>query len=136
MPSRAAEKHRKPPVLTGQEWKLMERLWAKSPQPSYDLIEALAPAEKWHPNTVRTMLARLVRKGAVTASPYKNLYLYSAAVGRDALVANESRSFLERVFGGALQPALVHFVSQQRLTPEEVREMKRILDENPGPDRP
>ena len=125
-----AIKQGKPPVLSAQEWKLMELLWAKSPQPAYDLIEALAPREKWHPNTVRTMLARLTRKGVVRTEPYKNLYLYSAACEREQLVANESQSFLERVFGGAIRPALIHFATRQRLSPEEVREMKRLLDEN------
>lgn len=108
----------------------MELLWTKSPQPAYDLIESLAPREKWHPNTIRTMLARLVRKGVVHAEPYKNLFLYSAAEGRDWFVAAESGSFLERVFGGAIRPALLHFASRQRLSPAEVQEMKRILDEN------
>jgi len=110
----------------------MELLWTKSPQPAYDLIEALAPREKWHPNTVRTMLARLLKKQAICAERYKNLYLYSAVLSRDELVSTESSSFLERVFGGALQPALIHFVKRQRLTPAEVEEMKRILDENTG----
>lgn len=108
----------------------MELLWAKSPQPAYDLIEALAPREKWHPNTVRTMLTRLIQKRVVRAERYKNLFLYSAALSREELVSAESSSFLERVFGGALRPALIHFVRKQRLTPAEVEEMKRILDEN------
>ena len=114
----------------------MELLWAKSPQPAYDLIEALAPREKWHPNTVRTMLARLTRKGVVRTEPYKNLYLYSAACERERLVATESQSFLERVFGGAIRPALIHFATRQRLSPEEVQEMKRLLDENTDHHRP
>ena len=131
-----ALKQGKPPVLSAQEWKLMELLWAKSPQPAYDLIEALAPREKWHPNTVRTMLARLTRKGVVRTEPYKNLYLYSAACERERLVATESQSFLERVFGGAIRPALIHFATRQRLSPEEVQEMKRLLDENTDHHRP
>ena len=86
-------KRGKLPVLSAQEWKLMELLWTKSPQPAYDLIEALAPREKWHPNTVRTMLARLMRKGIVRAEPYKNLYLYSAGITPRLLdvVAREPR---------------------------------------------
>ncbi|MEN9676134.1 MAG: hypothetical protein RIS76_2030 [Verrucomicrobiota bacterium] len=122
-----------PPSLSAQEWKLMDLLWAKSPQPAYDLIESLAPREKWHPNTIRTMLARLVGKGVVGIEPYKNLYLYSALQSREKYVAAESGSFLERVFGGALRPALLHFASRQRLSPEEVRELKRILDDNTDP---
>ncbi len=128
--NRITEKHMKPPVLSPQEWKLMELLWAKSPQPAYDLIETLSPREKWHPNTVRTMLARLTRKAVIKADRYKNLYLYSVVWTREQLVAAESRSFLERVFGGAIRPALIHFATRQRLSPRDVREMKKLLDEN------
>lgn len=127
--SRNNTKGRQPTALSPQEWKLMDLLWAKSPQPAYDLIEALAPREKWHPNTVRTMLARLLQKRVVRAEQYKNLYLYSPVLGREELVSAECSSLLERVFGGALRPALIHFVKKQRLTPAEVEEMKRILDE-------
>ena len=133
--SRNKQKGRPTAALSPQEWKLMTLLWEKSPQPAYDLIEALAPREKWHPNTVRTMLARLLQKRVVRAERYKNLYLYSAALSREDLVNAESSSFLERVFGGAMRPALIHFVKKQRLTPEEVEEMKRILDENSDPSR-
>jgi BlaI family transcriptional regulator, penicillinase repressor len=134
--SRNTPKARKIPSLSGQEWKLMDLLWTKSPQPAYDLIEALAPREKWHPNTIRTMLARLVRKGAVRTEPYKNLHLYSATLTREQLVDAEAGAFLERVFGGAVRPALIHFASRQRLSPEEAREMKRLLDEHTKPSRP
>ncbi len=111
----------------------MELLWAKSPQPAYDLIEVLAPRERWHPNTVRTMLTRLAKKGVLQVQQYKNLYLYSASVTRDDIVSVESRTFLDRVFGGAPGQALIHFVKCHRLTPSEVEEMKRILDENANP---
>lgn len=108
----------------------MELLWERSPQTAYDLIEALSEGGSRHPNTVRTMLARLVRKGLVEARPHKNLYLYTPLVTRKRMVAAESGTFLERVFGGAIKEAIVHFATRQRLTPEEVREMKRILDEH------
>lgn len=108
----------------------MELLWERSPQTAYDLIEALSEGGSRHPNTVRTMLARLVRKGLVEAQPHKNLYLYTPRITRKRMVAAESGTFLERVFGGAIKEAIVHFATRQRLTPEEVREMKRILDEH------
>jgi BlaI family penicillinase repressor len=39
-----------------------------------------------------------------------------------------SHSFLERVFGGALQPMLAHFVASKRLSREEIRELKKLLE--------
>ena len=54
---------------------------------------------------------------------------YLPAVRREACVRAESRSFLDRVFGGAAKPLLVHFAQNSKLTAEEVRELKRLLDQ-------
>jgi BlaI family penicillinase repressor len=116
------------PTLSNKEWPLMRLLWEKSPQPAYDLITALSDQESWHANTVRTMLARLHKKGAVGIRPYKNLFLYSPLISEEECITAESESFLQRVYGGALKPALIHFTRAQKLTRKEILELKRVLD--------
>ncbi|GBK61101.1 hypothetical protein PbDSM24746_11050 [Paenibacillus macerans] len=41
----------------------------------------------------------------------------------------ESKSFLKRLYGGALKPMFVQFLKEERLTEEEIKELKQILDE-------
>lgn len=118
----------KSPVIPEAEWKVMRVLWRKSPLSAYDIIQELAKDEKWHPNTIKTMLARLVRKKAVTARKYKNLFLYEPAISENECIAAESDSFLARWFDGALQPLLVHFAKNKRLTKEDLNELRRILE--------
>jgi BlaI family transcriptional regulator, penicillinase repressor len=116
------------PAISPAEWKIMGLLWAKSPQPAYDLIQALEQTEGWHPNTVRTLLARLLKKQAVTATKYKNLYLYSPAVNQAQCIEAESDCFLERVFGGSVKPLLLHFARRQKLSRKDLDELRRLLD--------
>lgn len=116
------------PPITEAEWKVMKVLWAKSPQPAYDVIEHLARAEDWHPNTIKTLLSRLREKKALGVKRYKNLYLYSPLVSEDDCLHAESESFLQRLFGGSVKPLLVHFVKKQRLTAADLEELKRLLD--------
>src|SRR4051812_11005704 len=73
-------KHMRTPEISPSEWKVMKVLWAKAPQPAYDIIHSLAETEDWHPNTVKTLLSRLCKKKAVGARKYKNLYLYHPLV--------------------------------------------------------
>jgi BlaI family penicillinase repressor len=79
------------------------------------------------------MLGRLVRKGAVDARDADDGnsrgFVYRAAVTRDACVRQESRSFLARVFDGAAAPAMVHFLEQNRLPPEEIERLRKLLDD-------
>jgi BlaI family transcriptional regulator, penicillinase repressor len=117
------------PTITESEWKVMKLLWAKAPQPAYDLIAAFESTENWHPNTVRTLLTRLHRKKAVHIQKYKNLYLYSPAVTEEACIRQESDSFLRRLFGGSVQPLLIHFARREKLTVRDLEELKRILTE-------
>ncbi len=106
----------------------MKVLWDKSPLPAYDIIAALA-REQWHPNTVKTMLARLTKKKALRVAKYKNLHLYSPLITEEEGVHAESEDFLHRVFGGAIRPLLVHFARKQKLTKADVEELKRILNQ-------
>jgi BlaI family penicillinase repressor len=115
------------PTITESEWKIMKILWEKSPQGAYDIVQACASTESWHPNTVRTLLSRLYRKKALGVRKYKNLYLYHPLITEEDCIQAESESFLQRVFGGSVKPLLVHFARKQRLTAADLDELKQIL---------
>jgi BlaI family penicillinase repressor len=116
------------PSISDAEWKVMRILWKKAPQPAYDIIQQLAEQEQWHPNTVKTLLSRLQKKGAVTTEKYKNLYLYSPALSEEECIQVESENFLDRLFGGAIQPLLVHFARRRKLSKKDLEELRRILE--------
>jgi BlaI family penicillinase repressor len=61
----------KAPSISDAEWKVMRILWKKSPQPAYDIIQELSSQEQWHPNTVKTLLTRLHKKGALAVENTK-----------------------------------------------------------------
>jgi BlaI family transcriptional regulator, penicillinase repressor len=125
----------KPPQISESEWEVMNALWEHSPRTAAEVVDAVAERMQWHPKTVKTLLGRLVRKGAIRFREEGNHYLYRAAFPREQMVLQESRSFLRRVFGGSASPMLVHFVREAELTGEEIEQLKRILDEKRGEER-
>jgi BlaI family penicillinase repressor len=52
------------------------------------------------------------------------------AVKREACVRAEGESFMRRMFRGAAKPLLVHFATNATLTPAEVEELKKLLDQS------
>ena len=104
----------------------MKVLWQKSPLAAFDIIQLLA-AEQWHQNTIKTLLTRLVKKGALAADKYKNLHLYRPLVTEEDCIQVESESFLDRFFAGSVKPLLVHFAKQEKITPEDLEELRKIL---------
>jgi len=118
-----------PPDISESEWVVMEALWEGAPQTASAITKILRPTMNWAENTVRTLLTRLVDKGALkTGENASGTRVFSPAVKREACVRAESESFVQRVFRGMSKPLLVHFAQNARLTPEEVRELKAMLD--------
>ncbi len=114
--------------ISDAEWIAMNLIWTSSPIEAAEVIDRTAAANGWSSATVKTMLHRLVRKGALATEQNGKKYLYSPAVRRDACVRQASRSFLERVFGGDATPALIHFVKAAKLTEKDKDEIRAMLD--------
>lgn len=113
----------------------MKVVW-KGPEPllAQDIIQTLAQRTTWSITTVKTMLGRLVAKGALRYEPSGRSYLYSAVVSEAECRAAEADSLLERVFDGSLSPLLAHFARSRRLTAQELASLEQILrDQKPQP---
>ncbi len=140
------------PSITDAEWHIMKVLWDHPSQwlPAAEIIEPVAHDRAIHHRTARTLLARLVKKGAVET---RNIgsggtgggegkavpaggggggYLYKANITRDAVIRAESRTFLSRVFDGNAAPALVHLLHQNRdqLSAHELQQLRELLNDN------
>src|SRR5277367_4140651 len=115
------------PKISEAEWVVMEVVWRTHPITALEVVQQLTHCKQWQDQTIRTMLRRLIRKKALTYKAEGKVYYYQPAVNREQCVRGESRSFLERVFGGAAQPLLVQLVQESKLSSEEIAELKRIL---------
>ncbi len=115
------------PRISEAEWEVMKICWNRSPVTAQEIIDRLAALDDWHPKTVKTLLNRLVKKRALGFKKDGRAYLYHPLVTEKDCVSAESRSFLDRVFGGSLRPMLAHFVEHQKLSSSEISELKTLL---------
>lgn len=106
----------------------MEVLWRESPLASADVVARLEEERGWAANTVRTLLSRLTDKGYLKTSRVTGKFLYTPQETREACVTQEGQSFLARIFGGATAPLLLHFAKSAKLTPDEAKNLREILD--------
>lgn len=113
--------------ISPAEWEVLNVLWDHTPATAAEVFAALGEDQAWHPKTVNTFLTRLVEKGIVKVKRAGKTNVYAPVKSRAQCVRAESDSFLQRVFRGAFGPMLLHFVEQADLTPEEIRELERVL---------
>ena len=115
--------------ITEAEWRVMEALWERAPRTAVELADDLCAANDWSQRTVKTLVGRLVKKGAVSFESEGKRYLYTPRVSRDQCVLAEGRSFLSRVFGGSTAPLLAHFAREGELSTGDIRELRALLDD-------
>ncbi|HEV2393754.1 MAG TPA: BlaI/MecI/CopY family transcriptional regulator [Verrucomicrobiae bacterium] len=117
------------PRISDAEWEVMRVVWKQEPCSASEIIAALAQRDvAWHPKTVKAFLNRLVKKKALGFKVDGRAYLYYPLVRQSECAEAASVSFLDRVFGGSLKPMVAHFVARKRLSREEIRELKELLD--------
>jgi BlaI family penicillinase repressor len=118
------------PRISETEWEIMRVVWARNPVTAAEIIDELSKADPtWHPVTAKTLLNRLVKKGALGYDLDGRAYVYRALVRERDCVNAASSSFLERVFDGSLSTMVAHFVENRKLTPKQVKELRKMLDE-------
>ena len=115
--------------ISDAEWFVMEVLWRMQSAAAADVIDELADARDWNHRTVRTLLTRLVGKGALEARTAGHRYIYRPAVSREKCVRIESRSFLYKVFAGDAAELLLHFARHSKITPAQFKQLRQLLDE-------
>lgn len=108
---------------------VMEVLWERHPLSADEVIMRLPGGNDWAEATVKTLLNRLLNKGAIRADKDGRRYLYSPRVQRDAWLLEESSSLIERLFDGRVAPLVAHFSQHQRLSRDDVAELRKLLEE-------
>jgi BlaI family penicillinase repressor len=128
---KAAGNSRKPklPPISDAELVVMKVVWHQPPVTANQVVAALEPRTDWKPKTIQTLLSRLVRKGALAFERKGREYWFRPLIGAEDFVHAASRSFLHRLFDGEIAPFLACFLEREKLTPAEIRELRRILDE-------
>jgi len=118
----------KPERISEAEWQVCRELWRRSPQTANELVQLLAADNGWSPHTVRTLINRLVKKKVLNYENIGREYHYFPLISEDECVAAYTQSFVERVFNGAAGAMVAAFIKQQRLSKDEIDELKSILD--------
>lgn len=118
--------------ISDAEWQVMNVVWNGQPLTAQEVIAALEDQADWAPATIKTMLHRLVKKNVLAYEPQGNRYVYRARARRSDCVKQASRSFLERVFEGESGSLVAHFLRSSKLSPNEIAELRQILNEQEG----
>lgn len=113
--------------ISEAEWKVMQTLWSNGSMSLGEIIKELAAENQWNGNTVRTLVVRLVEKGAVSADKQGRNYVYSAIAGESDCVLKETEHFLCRIFDGSPSKLFAALSSGGKLTNQDISEIEEMI---------
>ena len=105
----------------------MKVIWSQPERTAQDVVASLSTTTHWTSATVKTLLNRLLRKGALHFEKRGKAYFYSAAFPEEAFRKDEAKSFLDRVFDGGISPLVAHFVQSGGISRKQIEELEQIL---------
>ncbi|MFZ6766587.1 BlaI/MecI/CopY family transcriptional regulator [Undibacterium sp. Di26W] len=108
---------------------VMEALWKKKPLSAEEVFAAVLDQQEWQEATVKTLLNRLLKKGAIQAEKDGRRFLYTPLLKREQWIQSESKGFLDRMFDGRIAPLVAHFSQQKKLSKQDIAELKRLIEE-------
>jgi BlaI family transcriptional regulator, penicillinase repressor len=116
--------------ISDAELDVMEVLWSvPDPLTATEVAEHIDDGRGWSLATVKTMLSRLLAKGAISYREEGRRYLYSPAIARNSYVGKESRRFVDQLFGGRVSPLVARLAEADALDDDDIAAIEKILKE-------
>ena len=118
------------PEISEAEYQVMKVIWAQdTPISTNEVVAKLESTTSWKPKTIHTLLSRLVKKGALQYEKSGRVFVYTPLVEESDILEVENDYFLNRFYGGTINSMVVHMLEQDKLSHDEIAQLKHILDE-------
>ena len=114
--------------LSENEWYIMQVLWEKSSASLREICDALKESKGWTKHAISSFLKRMQEKGAISVDESGKVKNYVAVWNKEETILEETQSIMERVYKGNLLLMVSNAVKEQKLTKEEIEELKNMLD--------
>lgn len=115
--------------ISDAEWYVMKVLWNESPLTTTRIIEALNQVTNWKPKTIHSLISRLVKKGALGVDKESGQYQYYPLAAKEKCIKEETGSFIRKVYEGSFYTMVANFISDDKISKNEIEELKKLLDE-------
>ncbi|MCU6793798.1 BlaI/MecI/CopY family transcriptional regulator [Paenibacillus sp. WQ 127069] len=122
-------------LITPSELIVMKVIWKEQPCTASNIVEYISKQSDWHFRTIKTLLRNLVAKQAVgfhVDVHDSRVYHYYALIQEEDYLKQEREQFLKLYYDGSMSTLLTGFVKDSSMTPEEVQQLRSLLNRRMG----
>ena len=118
---------KKPTRISEAELQLLQLLWEESPLGATEIADRVPAGRDWSLATVKTLLSRLLAKGAVSAESEGRRFRYRPAVDRETIAGGQADRLVDRLFGGRVSPLVAQLADQREINPDDLAELEALV---------
>ena len=123
---------RTPQKPTASELEILHVLWSRGPSTVRDVLDALNEKKSMGYTGVLKLLQIMTAKGTVRRDETQRAHVYEAVRPAEQTKRQLATDMLQRVFEGSASQLMMHTLAGHRASPEEIDELRRILDAYQG----
>ena len=117
------------PQISEAEFEVMKIVWKYAPISTNEITDKLLQTTSWSPKTIRTLIKRLVTKGALTYEKQSRVFVYTPLVQENEYISQKSSSFLARFYDGNLTNMVSAYIEDDKLSETEIEQLRNILSQ-------
>jgi BlaI family transcriptional regulator, penicillinase repressor len=125
---------RLPPKPTASELEILRILWNRGPSTVREVLESLSEKKSLGYTGVLKLLQIMTAKGSVRRDESNRAHVYEACRPAEQTKRQLATDMLQRVFEGSASQLMMHALAGHRTSPQEIEELRRILDAYKGDD--
>ena len=126
---------KKLPQISEAEYEVMKVIWEAAPVSTNEVTDKLHQSTDWSPNSIQTLLKRLVQKGAVSYRKESSVFVYTPLVKQTEYLEHENSHFLQRFYNGNFASMLTSYLDNDSFTEKELDELRELLKQREGGSR-
>jgi len=115
---------------TDAELDILRVLWARGPSTVRQVHDILSVKREFAYTTTLKLLQLMTEKGVAIREEEGRVHVYRAAVAQEETQRHLVRDLLERAFGGSSTQLVMQALTASPASPEELREIRRLLAEH------
>ncbi len=117
------------PQPTPTELSILRVLWRRGSATVREVFEDLSRNKEMGYTTVLKLLQIMTEKGLVIRNESERAHVYQSTQPQNAAQTRMVSDLAEKMFNGSAQQLVMHALNTHKASPQEMAEIRRLLDE-------
>ena len=114
--------------ITDAEWEVMRVVWANDRVTSKKVISVLKEKMDWTQSTIKTILGRLVEKGALNTEQEGRKFIYTANIEETEAVRDYAEDIFNRICNKKVGNVIGNIIEDHVLSFDDIDRLEKILE--------